>query len=168
MAAATRLPYKSKFTIVYLWFYGVMVSTQDSESCDPSSNLGRTCNILKLIFSSVDHRKLLLAFHLKVHEYFFQPRHRLNLGRTCSILKLISSSVYHRKLCQKWDSNPRPHSRTRTLSFHSAWRLRPLGHPDMKVLVIVEIIINICCLKNSNLGCYGHNVTYYPLYCIQI
>ena len=25
-----------------LWFYGVMVSTQDSESCDPSSNLGRT------------------------------------------------------------------------------------------------------------------------------
>ena len=23
-------------------FYGVMVSTQDSESCDPSSNLGRT------------------------------------------------------------------------------------------------------------------------------
>ena len=24
------------------WFYGVMVSTQDSESCDPSSNLGRT------------------------------------------------------------------------------------------------------------------------------
>ena len=25
-------------------FYGVMVSTQDSESCDPSSNLGRTLN----------------------------------------------------------------------------------------------------------------------------
>ena len=25
-----------------LRFYGVMVSTQDSESCDPSSNLGRT------------------------------------------------------------------------------------------------------------------------------
>ena len=24
------------------WFYGVMVSTQDSESCDPSSNVGRT------------------------------------------------------------------------------------------------------------------------------
>ena len=24
------------------WFYGVMVSTQDSESCDPSSSLGRT------------------------------------------------------------------------------------------------------------------------------
>ena len=23
-------------------FYGVTVSTQDSESCDPSSNLGRT------------------------------------------------------------------------------------------------------------------------------
>ena len=27
---------------VRLRFYGVMVSTQDSESCDPSSNLGRT------------------------------------------------------------------------------------------------------------------------------
>ena len=25
-------------------FYGVMVSTQDSESCDPSSSLGRTFN----------------------------------------------------------------------------------------------------------------------------
>ena len=25
------------------WPRGVMVSTQDSESCDPSSNLGRTC-----------------------------------------------------------------------------------------------------------------------------
>ena len=24
------------------WFHGVMVSTQDSESCDPSSNLGET------------------------------------------------------------------------------------------------------------------------------
>ena len=29
-------------TFSHLWFYGVMVSTQDSESCDPSSNLGRT------------------------------------------------------------------------------------------------------------------------------
>ena len=28
------------------WFYGVMVSTQDSESCDPSSNLGRTWTTL--------------------------------------------------------------------------------------------------------------------------
>ena len=32
-------------------FYGVMVSTQDSESCDPSSNLGRTLNIFWLIYS---------------------------------------------------------------------------------------------------------------------
>ena len=30
-------------SFVHEWFYGVMVSTQDSESCDPSSNLGRTC-----------------------------------------------------------------------------------------------------------------------------
>ena len=34
------------------WFYGVMVSTQDSESCDPSSNLGRTC---EFFFLFVDH-----------------------------------------------------------------------------------------------------------------
>ena len=32
-------------------FHGVMVSTQDSESCDPSSNLGRTLNIFWLIYS---------------------------------------------------------------------------------------------------------------------
>ena len=30
------------------WFYGVMVSTLDFESSDPSSNLGRTCgSVLK-------------------------------------------------------------------------------------------------------------------------
>ncbi len=27
----------------WAWFHGVVVSTQDSESCDPSSNLGGTC-----------------------------------------------------------------------------------------------------------------------------
>ena len=27
------------------WFHGVMVSTQDFESCDPSSNLGGTWNL---------------------------------------------------------------------------------------------------------------------------
>ena len=30
------------FLCIDIWFYGVMVSTQDSESCDPSSSLGRT------------------------------------------------------------------------------------------------------------------------------
>ena len=33
--------------IAVKWFYGVMVSTQDFESCDPSLNLGRTWSILK-------------------------------------------------------------------------------------------------------------------------
>jgi hypothetical protein len=45
----TNLAY-IKFPVMnYLqqWFYGVMVSTQDSESCDPSSNLGRTLLIFK-------------------------------------------------------------------------------------------------------------------------
>ena len=40
--------------------------------------------------------------------------------------------------CQKWDSNPRPHTWTRTLTLHFGaegvepwvWRLRPLGQPD--------------------------------------
>ena len=34
-----------------MWFYGVMVSTQDSESCDPSSSLGRTFRIFDLEFT---------------------------------------------------------------------------------------------------------------------
>ena len=42
--------------------------------------------------------------------------------------------------CQKWDSNPRPHSWTRTFSeseecYSWVWRLRPLGHPDILALV---------------------------------
>ena len=44
------------------------------------------------------------------------------------------------KYCQKWDLNPRPHSWTRTLypklsegNKPWVWRLRPLGHPDMRV-----------------------------------
>ena len=43
-----------------------------------------------------------------------------------------------KKTCQKWDSNPRPHSWTRKPSATAivegthpwVWRLRPLGHPD--------------------------------------
>ena len=27
------------------WFHGVIVSTQESESCDPSSNIGETCKL---------------------------------------------------------------------------------------------------------------------------
>ena len=40
------------------------------------------------------------------------------------------------KYCQKWDPNPGPHTKTRTLSllfgegYSWVWRLRPLGHPD--------------------------------------
>ena len=40
-----------------------------------------------------------------------------------------------KKICQKWDSNPRPHTWTRILPWRKescswVWRLRPLGHPD--------------------------------------
>ena len=33
-----------------------MVSTQDSESCDPSSNLGGTCNIFYLLASDRENK----------------------------------------------------------------------------------------------------------------
>ncbi len=32
------------------WSYGVMVSTLDSESSDPSSNLGKTSSLVKIEF----------------------------------------------------------------------------------------------------------------------
>ncbi len=32
------------------WSYGVMVSTLDSESSDPSSNLGKTSSLMKIEF----------------------------------------------------------------------------------------------------------------------
>ena len=37
------------------WFYGVMVSTQDFESCDPSSNLGRTYTFFWRIIIIISH-----------------------------------------------------------------------------------------------------------------
>ena len=37
---------KAHFTSI--GFHGVMVSTQDSESCDPSSNLGGTYNFFQV------------------------------------------------------------------------------------------------------------------------
>ena len=45
-----------------------------------------------------------------------------------------------KKVCQKWDSNPRPHSGTRNLYQRKlvgawVWRLRPLGHPDRLALL---------------------------------
>ena len=50
---STRMPvvkfnfdFYFKFLLYYQRFHGVMVSTQDSESCDPSSNLGGTYQIL--------------------------------------------------------------------------------------------------------------------------
>ena len=38
-----------EFKVVCTRFYGVMVSTLDSESSDPSSNLGRTCKVVLLL-----------------------------------------------------------------------------------------------------------------------
>ena len=64
------------------------------------------------------------------------------------------------KLCQKWDSNPRPHTWTRILllrkeSYSWVWRLRPLGHPDMYVKDI----------RNNQ---YAHiQNAFLKLYCLQ-
>jgi hypothetical protein len=43
--------FRTRMTFSYgvTFYHGVMVSTQDSESCDPSSNLGGTCHILKYL-----------------------------------------------------------------------------------------------------------------------
>ncbi len=35
------------------WSYGVMLSTLDSESSDPSSNLGKTSSLMKIEFISI-------------------------------------------------------------------------------------------------------------------
>ncbi len=55
----------------------------------------------------------------------------------CKSLKVVLFSTFENP-CQKWDSNPRPHSWTRMLLclqrkrlYSWVWRLRPLGHPDM-------------------------------------
>ena len=44
----------------HVGFYGVMVSTQDSESCDPSSNLGRTCLFFSIFGHAIYTRLLFL------------------------------------------------------------------------------------------------------------
>ena len=51
-----------------MWSHGVMVSTQDSESCNPSSNLGGT----------------FFLQHRNDHIHFYSP--------LCSMLSLLKSS----------------------------------------------------------------------------
>ena len=55
-----------------MWFYGVMVSTSDSESGDPSSNLGRTSTFfhLKLTKFLVHSSVLMFRFNLILNIYF--------------------------------------------------------------------------------------------------
>ena len=63
-------------------FYGVMVSTQDSESCDPSSNLGRTwwnfffhLNQFWYVVMPYDVKRILVFFfyynHLLIYSFFW-------------------------------------------------------------------------------------------------
>ena len=88
-------------------FYGVMVSTQDSESCDPSSNLGRTWCTLFVFFSKFYR-----------HVTCFS-------ARTFWMRIRCWKKIIQKDICQKWDSNPRPQKWTATWT----QRLRPLGHP---------------------------------------
>ena len=62
------------------------------------------------------------------------------LFSTVRYLMLISVNLLQvfENPCQKWDSNPRPHTWTRMLlcsqrkrPYSWVWRLRPLGHPDI-------------------------------------
>ena len=49
--------------------------------------------------------------------------------------------LFFKLVCQEWDLNPRPHTRTRILTdpyqgtkaVPWVWRLRPLGHPDIDI-----------------------------------
>ena len=47
-------------------FHGVMVSTQDSESCDPSSNLGGTCTNLFLTYGLTKKNEAPARFELAI------------------------------------------------------------------------------------------------------
>ena len=62
----------------YQWFYGVMVSTQDSESCDPSSNLGRTC---ELFFLFVNHLSYLQKQVTLQEDLAREPRQILRINK---------------------------------------------------------------------------------------
>ena len=59
-------------------FHGVMVSTQDSESCDPSSNLGGTW--LQISFPHLGIQTLLLTFN-KSLTFKLAPSHIDFVGR---------------------------------------------------------------------------------------
>ena len=77
---------------------------------------------------------------------FVQPNPNLQIKKVkrMETIRFLKIGVFRRMIlqkicCQKWDSNPRPHKRTRNLRCNPwsrdkaepwVWRLRPLGHPD--------------------------------------
>ena len=62
---------------VSCWPRGVMVSTQDSESCDPSSNLGGTWYFFKLL--------LLICMYLTPHDVKSRALEPGRYFMTCSV-----------------------------------------------------------------------------------
>ena len=60
-----------------------------------------------------------------------------------------------KSMCQKWDSNPRLHSETRSPSSVEGfepwvWRLRPLGHPDTVDYVLLYLLKSCSCSVGSD------------------
>ena len=86
-----------------MWFYGVMVSTLDFESSDPSSNLGRTC-LSVLIWKS--HLIQNEQIHVQISAcYVFVNTSRIIIFFCC---KRAWSGTALKKYCPRWGSNSRP------------------------------------------------------------
>ena len=88
-------------------FHGVMVSTQDSESCDPSSNLGGTCtNLLnhekrcKHNFKNEAPARFELAISCLLDRRFNQLSHGARVpmyGKPVHVIKIIA--IQQQKSC---------------------------------------------------------------------
>ena len=81
-------------------FYGVMVSTQDSESCDPSSNLGRTWMFFVLLsisqlpgLKNKAPARFELAISCLLDRRFNQLSHGAEVDKGVKIVENVSPNV---------------------------------------------------------------------------
>ena len=84
-----------------------------------------------------DQKQCLFACVDKNYYCFYKAYLKLLWLKKVGIYNNWISCKKKKKFCQRWDSNPRPHTWTRIpiLTMVSkvwpwVWRLRPLGHPD--------------------------------------
>ena len=94
----------------------------------------------------------------------FQAVDRGSIPRWRSFFDYFHYKNNKNKSCQKWDSNPRPHSWTRMLSptvggrsYPWVWRLRPLGHPDMSEYHLKDMINQRYFLRTKKCSRWGLN-----------